>query len=383
MATLAIGPGGPGRRPIRNPELGIVPTCVKMIPMKKWLPASALLAASALTACGSGSGSDDVSSDYIASMYPAAFLLERVTGDEVGVLTPAGADPHDLELTPRQTGRVHDASLIVTIGAMQPAVDDVVADLDSDRVLDLRETVDLRANDADDDHGHDHGDDDAEGESHDHGHSHDEDDDHGHGHSHDEDDDHADDHGHGTDDAHEDEDHDHGPEDPHFWTDPTLMAQATEAIVDQLSEIEPDRAEEFRANGDALIADLQDLDQAFADGLATCERRTFVTSHQAFGYLADRYDLDEVAIAGINTSDEASPAAVARVVDEIRDSGVTTVFAERLTGVDTARTVADEADVQVAVLDPIEGLTDETADRDYVSLMKENLEALRAAGDCT
>lgn len=340
---------------------GIIPDYVKMIPMKKWL-VGATLCAAALTGC---SGSDDVDSDYFASMYPAAFLLERITGEEVNVLTPAGADPHDLELSPRQTARVHDAALVVTIGSMQPAVDDVVTELDDDAVLDLRDVIDLREHD-DHDHGHDE----------DHGH-----DDHGH-----DEDDHAhddDDHDHGHDDGHDhDHDHDHGPEDPHFWTDPTLMIDAAEAIVDRLSDIEPDRADEFRTNADALITELEVLDQAFVAGLEICERRTFVTSHQAFGYLADRYDLDEISIAGITTSDEASPATVARVVDEIRSTGVTTVFAERITGVDTARTVADEAGVEVGVLDPIEGLTDETADEDYLSLMEENLNALRAAGDC-
>jgi len=298
-----------------------------------------------------GCSSESNDSGLIAGSYPAAFLLERVSGEPVDTLSRPGADPHEFELSPQQTARVHDARLVVTIGGLQPAVDDVTADLDT--ALDLHDAVDvLEGSDADHDD-HDHGDEGHEEDSHDEGH---EEDEHG---------------------------HDHGAIDPHFWLDPTRMVDAAEAIAARLVALEPERAAAIEDNTSALVGALQTLDAEFEDGLASCKRDTFVTSHSAFAYLADRYDLDQVPISGLDSHNEPAPASMARIVTEIERAGVTTVFTERLAESSVADAVAAEAGVDVAVLDPIEGLTDQTADDDYFSLMRANLEALRTANDCS
>lgn len=307
---------------------------------------------------GAEDGAEPIS--VAAAFYPLEYVVSRVGGDDVEVetLTEPGAEPHDLELSVRQTAAVADADLVVYIAGFQPAVDQVVEQQAADTALDVpferREIGE----------GHDHGDD-----GDDHGH----DDDHAHE---------GEDHGHDEeqDEAH-DHDHDHGGEDPHLWLDPLAMAAAAQAYADRLGEIAPDRADDFQANADELIAELEDLDAAYTEGLASCERDEVVVSHDAFGYLS-RYGLEFESIAGISPDAEPSPARLAELADLIRDTGVTTVFTETLASPALAETLATELDIETAVLDPIEGLTDDTADEDYLSLMEANLAALQQANGC-
>jgi zinc transport system substrate-binding protein len=188
-------------------------------------------------------------------------------------------------------------------------------------------------------------------------------------------DDHADDHG---DEAGE---HDHGDEDPHFWHDPDRMAVLAEAVADELVEIDPDHADTYRSNADALVGELHDLTAAYEQGLSGCERDTVVVSHDAFGYL-ERFGLHIEGIAGLSPDAEPAPADLARLQDLIHDEGITTVFSERLVSPRLAQTLADDVGVTTAILDPIEGLSDETTDEDYLSLMRENLAALELANGC-
>jgi zinc transport system substrate-binding protein len=113
--------------------------------------------------------------------------------------------------------------------------------------------------------------------------------------------------------------------------------------------------------------------------------RLLVVSHAAFGYLADAYGLEQEAIAGISPETEPDPARLAELDALVRAAGVTTIFTETLASPDVARTLADEAGVATAVLNPLEGLTDEQLDagEDYGSVMRANLQTLRGALGCT
>jgi zinc transport system substrate-binding protein len=173
-----------------------------------------------------------------------------------------------------------------------------------------------------------------------------------------------------------------GPGDPHLWLDPTRLVPVASAVADQLAGVDPDGAAEYAANAGDLIAELRRLDADFRSGLADCERDVFVTSHAAFGYLALRYGLEMVPIAGITPDSEPSPARLAELRDLVDREGVTTVFAETLADPAIAETLATEAGVEVAVLDPVEGLGDDNEDADYFSLMRANLSALRKANGC-
>ena len=183
---------------------------------------------------------------------------------------------------------------------------------------------------------------------------------------------------------HDHEGHDHGDldGDPHIWLDPTNLMSVADAVADQLAEIDPDHAERYHANAKDLTADLRKLDDEFTAGLQQCEREVIVVAHEAFGYLAERYGLDQVGIGGLDPDAEPSPERVAEVHDVVEAEGVTTIFYERLVSPKVAETIAGDLGVDTAVLDPIEGRTDETADQDYFDLMRANLEALRAANGC-
>ena len=168
-----------------------------------------------------------------------------------------------------------------------------------------------------------------------------------------------------------------GPEpDPHVWLDPVRYGQIARSIAAALGR--PKAA-------DAFAERLEQLDRELARGLAHCERREIVTSHAAFAYLADRYDLEQVPLVGVTPEAEPDPRDIERLVDEVRRTGATTVFFEPLVSSRLAETVAREAGVSTAVLDPLEGLTSKQEDggADYFSVMRQNLAALRAALGCT
>lgn len=303
--------------------------------------ACAVLLVGTLSAC-SGSGEDDGRTSVVASFYPAQFLAQRIGGDAVSVetLTSPGTEAHDLELTAKQVVAVNEADVLVYLTHFQEAVDHAVDDADRDAAT----TVDMASGveELTDEEGHDH------------------------------------DHEHGE----EGHDHDHGGIDPHVWLDPANMVTAAEGVRDALIEADPDNAATFEANADELITELEALDTDFTQGLASCERTEFVTSHAAFGHLAHAYDLTQVPISGLDPQSEPTTAALAEITEQVREHGLTTVFTERLASSALAETVARETGAATAVLDPIEGLSDETSDEDYVSLMRQNLDALTKANGC-
>jgi len=300
------------------------------------------LAATALVAsgCSALTESDDATRDdqVAVAFYPLEYAVERVAGDRFDILslTSPGQEPHDVTLSVATTAAVSEAGLVVYESGFQPAVDRTVEQNANGRTLDVADVVDLIASH----HEHDHGEEEG---------------------------------GH--------EGHDHGELDPHFWLDPLLLADVSDAVADELAELDPDHSEEFETNAADLRAELEELDRAYTEGLAHCERDTVVVNHDAFGYLT-RYGLHFEDVVGLTPGAEATIADQHRLQRLVRDEGITTVFSERLASDKSARTLADDAGVRLDVLDPIEGLTDETADEDYLSLMRSNLTKLQEANGC-
>jgi zinc transport system substrate-binding protein len=173
--------------------------------------------------------------------------------------------------------------------------------------------------------------------------------------------------------------------DPHFWLDPTQLADASDAVADALSAVAPEHEASFRANAASYRSDLVALDEEIARGLSRCERHDLVTAHAAFGAFARRYGLTAVAVTGLSPGAEPAAARLADLADLVRDRGVTTVFAEQLVSPEVAEALGREANVDVAVLDPIEGLgkADVAARADYRTVMRRNLATLRTALGCT
>jgi zinc transport system substrate-binding protein len=160
------------------------------------------------------------------------------------------------------------------------------------------------------------------------------------------------------------------------------MASVATALADVLAEADPDNATTYADNAQDAVTNLEALDADLAEGLADCERRDLVTSHRAFGYLADRYDLAQVGIAGLSPSDEPSPADLAALADFVEDNDVNTIYFETLVSPAVAETLASETGTATAVLDPLEGLTDESEGDDYLAVMRSNLASLRAGQPC-
>ncbi|WP_420824738.1 metal ABC transporter substrate-binding protein [Streptomyces spiramenti] len=356
---------------------------------------SAALSVLALGACGTddngggAAGDGDGTLSVTASFYPMAFLAERVGGDHVDVttLTSPGVDPHDLELSPRQVGALGESDAILYIAGLQPAVDDAIGQSGVEHVAEVMSFVNSAPaededKDGEEDHGddgHNHGEDDHDHADEDHGHDHGEDDhdhadeDHGHDHG-DEDHDHAeDDH-----DGHH-HDHDHGDGDPHLWLDPLTFAVAADGVADTLAEADPGNAEEYRKNAADLADELRALDEEFEAGLANRETDTIITTHAAFGYLAERYGLREEAIAGLDPESEPSGARMRELHDVAERDEVTTVFFEVLASDAMATTLAEDLGLETDVLDPVEGITDASRGDDYFAVMRANLEALQKA----
>ena len=300
------------------------------------LASLALLLAGALSGCGQGAGSDDDVS-VAAGFYPLAWVAERVGGAGVHVvgLTDPGVEPHDLEPTLARTRELAGADLVLIEHGLQPALDDAVEQNAQGTVLDVTGVVHLHPAE------HHEAEDDAEGE-----------------------------------------DHDHGEEDPHFWLDPALLADVGDAVATDLADIDPDNASTYTANAADLRSDLHGLDEEFTQGLADCERHVIVSSHDAFGYWA-KYGIEVAPVAGLTPDAEPTPAGIARLQELIRQEGITTVFSERLASPKLTESLADDLGLRTAVLDPIEGLTSEDSDEDYLSLMRENLAALQEANQCT
>ena len=298
---------------------------VLMSPLRRVTSAvgvGALLVTAPLSGCAALSGADTAGTQVAAAFYPLQFVAQRVAGDHATVadLTQPGKEPHDLELTIKETAVVANADLLVHERGFQPAVDDAIAENATGEVIDAASVVDLRS-------------------------------------------------------------FDDGSVDPHFWQDPLRLAEVGDAVADRLADLDPEHAADFAANAADLRADLASLDDAYVQGLQDCERTTVVVSHDAFGYL-EKYGLEMEPIAGLSPDAEPTPADLGRLQALITADGVTTVFSERLVSPRLAESLAGDLGITTAVLDPVEGLSTESADDDYLTLMRANLAALETANGC-
>ena len=298
--------------------------------------ATSLASVALLAGCGGSANDSGTDNRAVAGFYPLAWVTAQVAGPQWQVtdLTQPGTEPHDLAPGIAETADVARADLIVFERGFQPAVDTTVDTNGTDaEVIDVAQIIDL-----------------LPASEHDH--------------------------------EHEQAGHDHGDLDPHFWQDPLLMAEVADAVAEQLGGIDPDQAADYSRRAQDLRDELEALDADYTAGLASCRRTVTIVSHEAFSYLA-RYGLRFEAIAGLSPDAEPTPADLARLQDLIGREGITTVFSERLASAKMSDALASDLGLETAVLDPLEGLSDDTADEDYLSLMRQNLDALKEANGCS
>lgn len=311
--------------------------------VRRLIPTAAVAGAvalglTALSACSTSDAAESKNGDkldVVASFYPMQFLAEEIGGTHVSVttLTKPGVEPHDLELSPRQIGGLSDADYILYLKGIQPAVDDAIAQSG------VRNSVDAAKLTTLEDHGTETG---------------------------------GDEHGH----AHEGES---AGADPHIWLDPVKYAEVAKGVGKSLEKADPNHAADYRTNTDALVKKLDALNASYKAGLRTTTTKTFITTHSAFGYLAERYGLVQEGIAGIDPEAEPSPARIKDIHSIAEKSNATTVFFETLASDKTAKTVAADTGLKTDVLDPLEGITAKSKGDNYIEVMQSNLAALQKA----
>ena len=305
------------------------------------------------------------------SFYPIQYLAEAIGGPlvKVSTVTPSNVEPHDFELSGKETAELSKADLIAYVPGFQPSLDKAVKEVGSGpTVVDLSKPANLVHHEGVEEE-HEHSEEASAGatdtasavataQSSEAGH-----DDHGHAeHSH----------------AEGGEDHD-GDLDPHFWLDPQRMIKVAETLESSFAQVDPANANDYKAGLDKLKTALTNLDTQYTKSLSSCQHNTFITSHAAFGYLADRYKLTQASISGIDPETEPSPAEMANIKSVVQSTGVKTIFTEELVSDAPAKAIAAETGAETSVLSPLESKPERG---DYTDAMTSNLERLKGALVC-
>lgn len=304
---------------------------MRLIMIKKLIPVLGILAALLVIAVAYVGlnrlrQEEQTRTQVTASFYPLAHFAQQVGGDLIDVvnLTPAGAEPHDFEPTPQDITTLRSSQLFLANGAgLDPWAERLQSDLESNGVKVVMMTNALGLGD---------------GEA----------------------------------------------VDPHIWLDPILAKQQVAIIADALSELDPANGDIYHSRANSYTSQLDSLHESYQQKLANCERRDIVTSHDAFRYLADRYQLTVHAVSGLSPEEEPSARQLAEVADIARSKNVRYIFFETLVSPKLAETVAKEVGAETLVFNPIEGLTDEEIEKGsaYITIMEENLNNLVKALAC-
>ncbi len=299
-----------------------------------------------LAGCGNGSTKTNSGNDkmkVITTFYPVYEFVRQVGGDKVDVtmLLKPGVEPHDWEPTAKELAEIKTAKVFFYHGAGLEPVDKLLKKevLGAATAVEVSSGVEQIAIKDEDDDEHEH-------------------------------------EGQGT--QHEDE---HHHMDMHTWLDPVAAQQEIKNIAEALANIDPQNREYYLKNAENYLQELSKLDQEYKTALSQTARRDIITSHAAFGYLAKRYDLRQVAVMGLSPDSEPTPEKMAAVVDFCREHQVKVIFFETIVSPKLSQTIAKETGASLLVLNPIESLTEEEMKqgKNYLIIMRENLANLKTA----
>jgi zinc transport system substrate-binding protein len=265
-----------------------------------------------------------------ASFYPLYYFATQIAGDKAEVvnITPAGAEPHDYELTAQDIARIESSDLLILNGGNLEAWGDKIKDELAGQhtiiVIVGKDLIDKQL---------------QKGKT---------------------------------------------IQDPHIWLSPPLAKQEVQKIAQGFIQSDPANASFYQSNAQFLENKLDALDKEYREGLRSCVSHDIVTSHAAFGYLADRYHLNQIAIAGVSPDEEPSTKKLAEVSDLVKAKGIKAIFFESLISPKLSETIANETGAKTLVLDPIEGISnnDLKAGKNYFTQMEANLHNLRIALQC-
>ncbi|MFR8906405.1 MAG: metal ABC transporter solute-binding protein, Zn/Mn family, partial [Enterococcus faecium] len=308
--------------------------------MKKYLlTATVMIGALLFAACGNTNKEADKKEDLtiVTTFYPIYDFTKEIVGDEgnVKLLIPAGTEPHDFEPSAKERAEISDADVFVYNSSdMEFFVDSLKDSVDSKQTLmiEAAKGIDRLESQEADEH-------EESEEGHDHAHEY----------------------------------------DPHVWLDPVLAIKEVRTIAGELGEKYPDKKEIFTKNADAYIKKLEALDQKYSEELKNATNRTFVTQHAAFAYLANQYNLEQVAISGVSPDQEPTPSRLAELKEFVKKNNIKVIYFEENASSKVAETLSNETGVKLEVLNPLESLTNEQikAGENYISVMEKNLKALK------
>jgi zinc transport system substrate-binding protein len=291
------------------------------------------------TGCSTNTVSSDGKLDVVTSFYPMYEFTKQVAGEHANViaLIPAGSEPHDWEPSAKDMKKVKEANVFIYNGIVEGWAEQALQStsnmnrvvVEASKGIDLIEGLHEEGEEEEEDEGNSHA------------------------------------------------------LDPHVWLSPVLAQREVEAIAQGLIAVDPAHQDDYRNNADRYIAKLKALDGTFRETLATVKHKEFVTQHAAFGYLAREYGLTQVPIAGLSPEEEPAPGKMADIIQFAKEKQVKTIFFETLVDPKVATTIAKEINAHTDVLNPLEGLTaeDKKNNLDYISVMTNNLQALKKALD--
>lgn len=271
--------------------------------------------------------------NIVASFYPLADFAQNIAGDyaEVINITPPGAEPHEFEPTPKDLAKIYDADLFILNGrGLDAWAEKILPELQAKNItiIKISDYLEVIQND------------DADSSEHQY--------------------------------------------DPHFWLDPINVIKQTDIIANALVKIDSARTKEYNQNRDSFKKQLLQLDQDFASGLTNCKSREIITTHDAFGYLAKRYNLTTFHVLGLSSEEEPSPKQIAGIANLAKQKNIKYIFFETTVDQKLSQTIANEIGAQTLVLHPLESLGEEDikAGKNYISVMKNNLDNLKTALLC-
>lgn len=267
------------------------------------------------------------------SIYPLQYVTTRIGGDHTEVINivPTGVEPHDFEPTAKDMVALSNTNLFVYNGSgFELWVDKAVEGLDKTKTTVVNTTEGLELLHAKEVH---------------------------------------------------EEEHEHGEFDPHVWLDPTLLKAQAEKVKNALVQTDQAHSVDYEKNFEQLSADLDLLDKDLQAMTAKATTKEFMVSHSAFGYLAHKYGLEQIAISGVSPADEPSPSEMKELVEHVKEHKIKYILFETLVSPKVAEVIARETGAKTATLNPLEGLTEEEAKagKDYISVMRGNLETLNTA----
>lgn len=298
-----------------------------------------------LTACGQPVNNKPVVQEGLVvytSIYPMYDFAKHIGKDKIQLkmMVPPGAEPHDWEPTAKLMAELEQADVFIYNGVeMEPWVPKVLGAIGNKNMLvvDASKGISLLLYE---EHGHEH-----------------------------------------EDEEQQEDDHEHGLYDPHIWLDPLKAIQQAENIKNSFIEADSNNKDFYEANFKEFREKLELLDQSYREGLKNRKRDEIVVAHGAFGYLAERYDLEQISISGISPQEEPSAAKMAEISKLVKQEGIKAIFFETLTNPRLSQVLAQETGAETAVLNPGDGVTKEEleAGKGYIQIMEENLETLKKA----